>query len=69
MKGLYIFNRELIIRRKISLLLLGELGLLAGVDGEGGVVIADLSDEALGVEVSDDLAGDGSVDLELVAQF
>ena len=32
-------------------------------------MVSDLSDEALGVEISDDLSGDGSVDLELVAQF
>ena len=33
------------------------------------MVISYLSDEALGHEISDDLSGDGAVDLELVAQF
>ena len=49
-----------------SLLLLGQLGLCAGVDGEGGVVVTDLPDEGLRVEVLDDLPCDRSVDLELV---
>ena len=51
------------------MLLLGQLSLLARVHSEGGVVVADLSDETLGVEISDDLSGNRAVDLELVAQL
>ena len=52
-----------------SCLLLGDLGVLAGVDRERVVVLANLSDESLGVKISDDSSGHGTVDLELVAQF
>ena len=52
-----------------SSLLLWLLSLSTGVNSEGGVVITNLLDESLGVEISDQLSGNGSVDLELVAHF
>ena len=52
-------------RHPVSLLL-GELGVLPGVDSEGSVVIADLSDEILCVKISDHLSSNRAVDLELV---
>ncbi len=49
--------------------LLWLLGLGACVNSEGGVVISNLLDESLSVEISDQLSGNRSVDLELVAHF
>ena len=52
-----------------SLLLLGELGVLTGVDSEVSVVISNLSDEILCVKISDHLSRDGAIDLELVGHL
>ena len=51
------------------MLLLWLLGLSTSVNSEGSVVITNLLNESLGGEISDQLSGNRSVDLELVAHF